>query len=124
MASRSQETLDVNRAGNTINQKTIQRQTIQESESTTLQRATIQESESTTLNINGATLDRHGGFQNSIAMSSIISSNNNNLAKKKSSGILNKFVMPFKRRQINRLRSASPPKPLLKLCTENYIVYS
>lgn len=35
-----------------------------------------------------------------------------------------RFLMPFQRRQLNRLRSLSPPKPNLQLCTENYLVYS
>ena len=67
------------------------------------------ESESTTLNARGTLTTLKNSINANGGVGGILKS---------------KFVLPWKRRQINRLRSASPPKPNLKLCTENYIVYS
>ena len=80
----------------------------------------VTESESTTLDRNN-TLYQQSSLLNTKQQATIETIKNKNTQARNQEG---GFLMPFKRRQINRLRSASPPKPNLKLCTDNYIVYS
>ena len=79
------------------------------------------------LNEERTTLERDRGtiqkntIKNNGPDSILLNSISNNHGSQR---IAKKAMLPYQRRNVKKLKSTSPPKMNLKLCTENYIVYS
>ena len=87
--------------------------------------ATIPESESTTLNRHSL-LKRADESLRKSRLSTLKKQSTIKAEEKdeEEQSTFSRFILPFKRRILQRMRSASPPKPNLQICTDNYIVYS